>query len=333
MKSMARAHGDPVLIPVCTDEEAEIIAVINSETQTFMDADFDAWATKWVQDARAQTICVSSIGKSAISGWQLVASHMRHALAHGGGCGMLRFHQDNFQITIDNQTAWAVFDQWAEDKDGGTWDSFETRILERVDGQWKIVYMQFMEKHYNRVARDALSVDETGRIVWASPETLETLKRHPHLTISAGRIRARQSAWDRTLQTAIARAGRYHNFFEQWRFTQENGAPFHYPVVLGESDEGNVIVVHVSVRDNATCILVGGDGTVHRRLAVAQAVFGLSEGQFKVARNIADGVGLKAAAEALGITVNTARTHLSRLYEKTGVNSQTALVRLLLSVG
>ena len=33
------------------------------------------------------------------------------------------------------------------------------------------------------------------------------------------------------------------------------------------------------------------------------------------------------------ISTNTARTHLSRIYDKTCVNSQPALVRLLLSVG
>jgi len=332
MNTMSRPHGDPVLEP-CSDDEAEIIAAINRETQTFKDANFDAWSDTWIRDARAQNVCVSSIGKSVLSGWHAVADHMKHALAQGGGCGMHQFRQSNFQITVDSDMAWATFDQSAEDKDGGTWESFETRILERVDGAWKIAYILFMEKHYNRTARDALSVDEKGRIVWASPETLETLKSHPHLTISAGRIRARQSAWDRILQTAIAGAGRYHDFFEQWRFTQENGAPFHYPVVLGESDEGNVVVIHVSVRDNETYILFDGDGSLDRRLAVAQAVFGLSDGQLRVARHIADGVGLKGAADALGITVNTARTHLARLYEKTGVNAQTALVRLLLSVG
>lgn len=66
---------------------------------------------------------------------------------------------------------------------------------------------------------------------------------------------------------------------------------------------------------------------------MAQAVYGLSDGQARLARQIADGKGAKEAAEALGISVNTARTHLSRLYDKTEAHAQTALVRLLLSVG
>jgi DNA-binding CsgD family transcriptional regulator len=34
----------------------------------------------------------------------------------------------------------------------------------------------------------------------------------------------------------------------------------------------------------------------------------------------------------LGITANTARTHLDRIFDKTGVRTQPALVRALLSV-
>ncbi|MBT8415469.1 MAG: LuxR family transcriptional regulator [Boseongicola sp.] len=330
---MNQLLGDPVSTLGDAAEKDAIIAAINTETQTFADANFEAWAACWVQDERVKNVCVSSIGQSVISGWQNVQAEMKHALVHGGGCGMVRFRQTNFEVTIDRQTAWVTFDQWAEDKDGGTWDSFETRILERVKGDWKIAFIMFLEKHYDRIARNGVCVDDKGHLVWATPETLDTLKHHPHLTVSAGRIRARQRSWDRTLQTALGQASRYHGFFEQWRFTQENGRPFHYPVVLGESDEGRVVVVHVSVRDNSTFLLFDGDGSLDRRLAVAQAVFGLSDGQLKVARHIADGVGVKGAADALGISVNTARTHLARLYAKTGVNSQTALVRLLLSVG
>ena len=91
--------------------------------------------------------------------------------------------------------------------------------------------------------------------------------------------------------------------------------------------------MQVSVRDGTTYLQFDSDGALDRRLSVAQAVFGLSDGQLRVARHIANGAGLKSTAEALGISVNTARTHLSRLYEKTGVSSQTALVKLLLSVG
>lgn len=40
-----------------------------------------------------------------------------------------------------------------------------------------------------------------------------------------------------------------------------------------------------------------------------------------------------AFARHLGVAPATARTHLSSVFEKTGVNSQSALVRILLSIG
>ena len=62
-------------------------------------------------------------------------------------------------------------------------------------------------------------------------------------------------------------------------------------------------------------------------------IFDLSEAQSRLAGQILDGRSLPEAAAELGISVNTARTHLQRIYAKAGVNSQPALVRVLLSVG
>ena len=42
------------------------------------------------------------------------------------------------------------------------------------------------------------------------------------------------------------------------------------------------------------------------------------------------GDGRQATADRLGITVGTARSHLSKIFDKTGVTRQAELVRLLL---
>lgn len=316
------------------DDEAEITAVIRAETQAIVDADFDTWKRCWVHDERIREVGVTAMtGQTVTNGWEELSALTEHALQNGLGCGMVRFRQENFRITVEGDIAWVVFDQWSENLDGATWENFETRILERNDDGWKIVYLSFVEQRSVHVVKDVLSVDAKGHLIWASPETLERVKRHPVLAISRGRVRARRRDWDRALQAAITRAGRFHGFYALIRFAQKTGGPFRYPAVLGDTDEGGVAVVDVSVRDCTTYLRFDGDKSLDRRLSVAQAVFGLSDGQLRVARHIADGAGLKNAAEALGISVNTARTHLYRLYDKTGVNSQTALVRLLLSVG
>ena len=45
---------------------------------------------------------------------------------------------------------------------------------------------------------------------------------------------------------------------------------------------------------------------------------------------LADGLSLDEASEALGMSRNTARTHLRSIFSKTGVSRQTLLVRLIL---
>lgn len=57
--------------------------------------------------------------------------------------------------------------------------------------------------------------------------------------------------------------------------------------------------------------------------------FGLTPAEARLALEIIQGDGRAAAAQRLGISVSTARMHLSRIFDKTGVNRQAELVRLL----
>ncbi len=58
--------------------------------------------------------------------------------------------------------------------------------------------------------------------------------------------------------------------------------------------------------------------------------FGLTPAEADVAMEIALGDGRKAAAARLGVAVSTARMHLTRIFEKTGVRRQAELVRVVL---
>jgi DNA-binding CsgD family transcriptional regulator len=58
--------------------------------------------------------------------------------------------------------------------------------------------------------------------------------------------------------------------------------------------------------------------------------FGLTPAEAAFAIEIIKGDGRQATADRLGITVGTARSHLSRIFDKTGVRHQAELVRLLL---
>jgi DNA-binding CsgD family transcriptional regulator/PAS domain-containing protein len=59
------------------------------------------------------------------------------------------------------------------------------------------------------------------------------------------------------------------------------------------------------------------------------ARFGLTATEAEVARLAAMGRGMPFVAEAMGVSINTARTHLKSVYEKSGVNHQAGLARLM----
>ncbi len=70
--------------------------------------------------------------------------------------------------------------------------------------------------------------------------------------------------------------------------------------------------------------LPASPGTLERQ-------FGLTPAEAALSLEIARGLGRSAAAKECGISVSTARTHLSRIFRKTGTHRQAELVRVILS--
>jgi len=59
-------------------------------------------------------------------------------------------------------------------------------------------------------------------------------------------------------------------------------------------------------------------------------LFGLTRAEARVAMALFEGARALEAADALGISVNTAKVHIARIFEKTGVNRQAELVSLMM---
>jgi len=65
-------------------------------------------------------------------------------------------------------------------------------------------------------------------------------------------------------------------------------------------------------------------------IAAAGSRFGLTPGELRLLRPLATGSGLRCAAIELDISINTAKSRLRAIFEKTDTHSQAQLVRLLL---
>lgn len=317
-----------------TDQEAAVINVIHNETGAFVRSDYDAWSICWLHSPRTIDVYSSQdIGLIIHHGWDKISQNMKETFSSGHGCAEKIYEKKNIQITIDGNTAWVIFDEISRVSVAHKEElSFETRILERTNAGWKIVFASLIVKGEQTETPNRLAVLKNGEVIWMSPGTDQMLANCSGFAISAGRLRASRPQWDKVLQNALARAEELHSYFAQHRYLKETGHRFRYPIILGEDEHGHVVWCALSVRDGRTYVDFDPDAILERQLLSAKVIFGLSNGQLALAKQIAIGDSLKSCAQTLGISVNTARTHLTRIYDKTGVNSQTALVRLLLSV-
>lgn len=73
------------------------------------------------------------------------------------------------------------------------------------------------------------------------------------------------------------------------------------------------------------------EGKAHPPVRLAQQLFQLTPAETALAIELANGLSLEEAAEALNIRRNTARAHLRSIFSKTGVRRQTELVRIFLN--
>jgi DNA-binding CsgD family transcriptional regulator len=64
-------------------------------------------------------------------------------------------------------------------------------------------------------------------------------------------------------------------------------------------------------------------------LATVAATYGLTAGQSRMLAAIVNAGGVRQAAQTLGVSETTAKTHLKRIFEKTGTSRQIELIKLV----
>ncbi len=107
--------------------------------------------------------------------------------------------------------------------------------------------------------------------------------------------------------------------------------PLHVQVTpVGSEWADNAVPLASGWRSSAMVLITDPEpGAMAQREALRER-YGLTRAEAAFALEIVKGDGRKATAERLGITDGTARSHLSKIFDKTGVSRQAELVRLLL---
>ena len=182
-----------------------------------------------------------------------------------------------------------------------------------------------------------IALDAAGRATRVTAKAEQSMRDGGALRVTQGRVRASDADTDRALRQLT-------------------------DALLGQGGEASVNVPCVSVRSAAQPHPVvvhgfplgagGGDGfswlasgDFAALLVIVDAnrarrpssddlrsAFALTKAEAGVALRVMDGLGLGAVADALGVSLSTVRSHLLRVFEKTGTRRQAELVRLLVAM-
>lgn len=174
-------------------------------------------------------------------------------------------------------------------------------------------------------------VNASGWICYINPAGRALLNSRDGLSVVQGRLEALEQDSQTELSNAIFAAAKLRR--------QRSAGVFGSSVSIKRKSRPPLeIVLAPLAPDRARAQWPSGDlalllsaGPDCPREGPLRAAFGLTPAEAHLCVLIAEGVGLKEAASRLEVSINTIKTHLQRVFEKTGTRRQAELARLLLA--
>ena len=128
------------------EEKKAIIAVIEEETDAFIDRDFDRLAATYVQDETNIRLQARKSNYRYLVGWEELGSGFKEFFENNPEPSTDKAEKINFKIKVYKESAWAVNDEVKYDDEGEVSSKLiVVRFLEKVNGEWKIVYLSFVD--------------------------------------------------------------------------------------------------------------------------------------------------------------------------------------------
>ena len=130
-------------------EKAAIIAVMEKETQTYIDRDFEGMFSTHIQDSTNIRLTAGVDNYVFAEGWEDVSRHMTGDETEDdlGVDIHTTVEKTNYRMKIYPITAFVVCDQkWTSqyDDDVVEINSIQVRFLEKIQGEWKISFVSFI---------------------------------------------------------------------------------------------------------------------------------------------------------------------------------------------
>lgn len=313
------------------DDRSAILSVIEDETNAYIRRDYDAWDKCWCEGPEIRRIHSHvQTGVMVVEGDQIRSQMRRYMTGPISQTVKKAVERTNLNVVINGNMAWVTYDQSSEylcSPIDMTGQFHELKILHKVDGLWKIACIVGTERGFDEAQAPLIEVDAAGRILWMNDLADLRLGPHPLLNIRGDRlmcaVRDKQADLIDALELLADVRDRHQTCITEGAVSRA--------LALGSDDFGRVHICWLILRDERLLITFDDAERLDNQLEAAAEVYGLSKAQQRLARELVEGQDMNAAARALGITANTARTHLQRIYDKTGVRAQSALVRILLN--
>jgi ketosteroid isomerase-like protein len=130
-----------------TADEDVIKKVCMAETQAYVDFDFDALASYYVQSANDQLTWNKTDGSfGTLSGWEAISKDLKDYFQTAKK-GNVKLSSDNFTFVIHGDMAFACYNASSQNAEGKTTLAKEFRTLLNIKGQWKILAVEAYIDH------------------------------------------------------------------------------------------------------------------------------------------------------------------------------------------
>lgn len=121
-------------------ERKAILATLNNETKAAFQRDYEAWQAKWVHDPDITKIYLdfpeNTFSESV--GWNEISQFVKTFMAEHPEPEPLPELLDEIEVRLYGNGAWVTYEQ----QDALRGRKRETRLMERINGEWKIAGMQ-----------------------------------------------------------------------------------------------------------------------------------------------------------------------------------------------
>lgn len=128
-------------------EKKAIIAVLEDESNAVINMDYAHLSDTWLQDESAIFLISGKDDYNSRYGFEEIGSWLREGMEKSTEPWYTKMEKANLKIKVYNKCAWTVYDEINyRSEDEASTEYLATKILEKTNGEWKIVYTSVVRK-------------------------------------------------------------------------------------------------------------------------------------------------------------------------------------------